>query len=193
MHCRREDIYYLIFPCVRKTCARLVSGLKKVNQPECFLSARVHLKTLDVRNEYGFTLIEIIAVLVILGILAVISIPKYLSIVDATRNQSAQAAISEIKGRLSAAQAKYMMYNSGAALNSPALYTYATSSNAYGDATNLANMGGDFTVSVTSGTPITISVTAVSGQTVNVAGNFSAGRRSIDQWRRDQLLLPMMS
>jgi len=125
-------------------------------------------------NEKGFTLIEIIAVLVILGILAAIAIPKYLSMADEARIKAAQGAIAEIKGRLSSAQGKYMMNSGGVAPNSPELYTYATTANGYGTPTNLANLGDDFNVAVTSGTPIPITVTKVQGVDVNVAGNFSA-------------------
>ena len=130
------------------------------------------MKTLDFKNEQGFTLVEIIAVLVILGILAAVAIPKYLSVLDETTARSAQAAIAEIKGRLSTAQAKYMMRNGGLAPTSPTLYSYAIDTNQYGG--NLANLGDDFSASVTTGTPITIFVTVVKGQTVNVTGNFSA-------------------
>ena len=72
-------------------------------------------------NQKGFTLIEIIAVLVILGILAAVAIPKYLSMADEARIKAAQGAIAEIKGRLSSAQAKYMMANGGNAPTSPAV------------------------------------------------------------------------
>ena len=127
-------------------------------------------------NEKGFTLIEIIAVLVILGILAAIAIPKYLSMADEARIKAAQGAIAEIKGRLSSAQGKYMMNSGGVAPNSPQLYTYATTANGYGSPANLANLGTDFNATVANTTPIGITVTAVQGVTLTsaVTGNFNA-------------------
>ena len=128
------------------------------------------------RNEKGFTLIEIIAVLVILGILAAVAIPKYLDVSGQARILAAQGAIAEIKGRLSSSQAKYMMANSGTAPNGATLFTYASGANGYANATNLAAVGADFNAVVASGAPITITVDKVQNTTLttSVVGNFNA-------------------
>jgi MSHA pilin protein MshA len=127
-----------------------------------------------IRNEKGFTLIEIIAVLVILGILAAVAVPKYLDMMNEARIKAAQGAIAEVKGRLSSSQAKYMMVNSGTAPTSTVLYTYATGPNGYLTPANLANVGTDFNVTTASGTPINITVSAVGNVnlTPSVVGNF---------------------
>jgi MSHA pilin protein MshA len=126
------------------------------------------------KDNKGFTLIEIIAVLVILGILSAVAIPKYLSMIDESRDQTAQAAIAEIKSRLASAQAKYMMRHNGEAPTASVLYDYATGPDGYQSAANLADVGKDFTASVTKAKPIVITVTAVGGSPVNVIGTFPA-------------------
>lgn len=54
-----------------------------------------------VRNQKGFTLIEIIAVLVILGILAAVAIPRFMDLTDVASNKAAMQAVAEGKSRLS--------------------------------------------------------------------------------------------
>ncbi|MBC8439562.1 MAG: prepilin-type N-terminal cleavage/methylation domain-containing protein [Deltaproteobacteria bacterium] len=63
----------------------------------------------------GFTLIEIIAVLTILGILSALAIPKYMYLQNEARIKSGQSAISEIKTRLSNAYGQYLLANQGTA------------------------------------------------------------------------------
>ena len=53
-----------------------------------------------VKNEEGFTLIEIIAVLVIMGILAAVAIPKFFDLQDRARQKAIYTAISEMKVRV---------------------------------------------------------------------------------------------
>jgi prepilin-type N-terminal cleavage/methylation domain-containing protein len=57
------------------------------------------MKTLTKNNQRGFTLIEIIAVLVILGILAAVAIPKYLDMRKDAVLKAAQGANSELNAR----------------------------------------------------------------------------------------------
>ncbi|MGD2023933.1 MAG: prepilin-type N-terminal cleavage/methylation domain-containing protein [Desulfobacterales bacterium] len=51
------------------------------------------------RVDKGFTLLEIIAVLVILSILAAIAVPKYISLDESARQRAIDAGIAELNGR----------------------------------------------------------------------------------------------
>jgi len=62
-----------------------------------------------VRNQKGFTLVEIIAVLVILGILAAFAIPKYFNLQDDAKNKAVQGAIAEGKARVNQYAAQYLL------------------------------------------------------------------------------------
>jgi len=50
-------------------------------------------------HEKGFTLLEIIAVMVILSILAAVAIPRYVSVDESARQKAIEAGISELNGR----------------------------------------------------------------------------------------------
>ncbi|MYL85278.1 prepilin-type N-terminal cleavage/methylation domain-containing protein [Desulfovibrio aerotolerans] len=61
------------------------------------------------REQHGFTLIEIIAVLVILGILAVVAVPKYLDLQTQARTSAAQGLIAAAQSQLSMGYASKKM------------------------------------------------------------------------------------
>lgn len=60
-------------------------------------------------DERGFTLIEIIAVLVILGIMAALAVPKYYDLEKEARIKAAAAAVAEAQARVNLAFARFVL------------------------------------------------------------------------------------
>ena len=65
------------------------------------------------RNQKGFTLVEIIAVLIILSVLASMAVPRYIDLEDNSKQRAIDGAISELNGRESLTWANHKISTTG--------------------------------------------------------------------------------
>ncbi len=109
------------------------------------------MKTL--KNSKGFTLIEIIAVLVILGILAAVAVPKYIDLQEQAKEKALKGALAEGISTVSMNYAYLMLSNSGSATTQQVI-----------DRANLNKpAGNDFSYTFATGSDILVTVAAKSG------------------------------
>ena len=94
------------------------------------------------KRKNGFTLIEVIAVLVLLGILAAIAVPKYIDMADNAKDRALDAGIAELNGREALAWGQEMLATAGYAASSE-----ATIQTAVGNDLNQGS-GTDYTLTI---------------------------------------------
>jgi prepilin-type N-terminal cleavage/methylation domain-containing protein len=103
------------------------------------------------RNQKGFTLIEIIAVLVILGILAAVAVPKFIGLQEDAKNAAGKAALGAAAANVQSAYSKLLVAGTAGTTNTALLTALASTTSKYTEV-------GDFTVTYTAGSTGTADV-----------------------------------
>lgn len=119
------------------------------------------------KAQAGFTLIEIIAVLVILGILTAVAVPKYMDL-------QREAAKKAVTGALAAMSSQVMMDYASAVLSVPSLVSTWQGSRAL----TVGDFAGSYTVtSAATGGTAAVSVTSGIGAASDWVGDVKAADR----------------
>jgi len=80
-------------------------------------------KKCPLKNEKGFTLIEIIAVIIIMGILAAVAVPRFFSMQEDAKRAALNGGLSEAAARFNHAYARFILDKKRAPTGIDELYT----------------------------------------------------------------------
>lgn len=119
-----------------------------------------------IRKNQGFSLIELVMVIVIIGILSAVAIPKFIDLEGSAR----QAATDGIAGALGAGSAiNYASRSAGNTADTTAVTNCTSVAN-----TLQGGLDGNYTITagaIANGTTASCTVTRVSGETANFVGH----------------------
>lgn len=114
-------------------------------------------------SKSGFTMVEVIAVLVIIGIMTAVAAPKFINMSTEARDKAALAGLSEAKATLSVAYAKAYLQNDGDQPDIGDVYT-----NAFGTATAGTELAfGDVKLTATVANPVVLTAKSLKGHAVS--------------------------
>lgn len=107
------------------------------------------MKKFFLRTQSGFTLIEIITVIVILGILAAVAIPKYINMMEESKNKATLGAIATGAGEVYLRYANIILTSGSAPSMGDLKSVLDTSSSVLGDYSYTYATAGDSGITVT--------------------------------------------
>jgi len=128
-------------------------------------------RTLTLKNQKGFTLIEIIAVLIILGILAAIAVPKYMRLTADAANKACVQGVAEGMSRCTNVNASYMLANNGDIMSVANIISGVGAS----------FVSGDFTITLVAGT---VPLEEIDITSTGLTGTPAAGGTATGTWTR---------
>jgi prepilin-type N-terminal cleavage/methylation domain-containing protein len=126
---------YSVYSFVIKFVVGLNSRLIYIRYPLYIKEKEIMKSSNPINNQKGFTLIEIIAVLILLGILAAVAVPKYMDLTDNAKQKAVDAGIAELNSRESLAWGKLKLTSTGWVTDAATFATIDTNLNSTGETT----------------------------------------------------------